>query len=58
MLAMVTTRPVTMLLFLVIMLAMDTTHAQFNGKHLRTYGFGVDKPWSRQIRGGKNSFFR
>ena len=69
----ITTRPVNMLLLLVIMLAMDSTNTQFSGKYLsqcvalyitklvdlnQLYGSPDTRPWGRQVRGGRNSYFR
>ena len=59
--AMVTTRPVSvnMLLLLVMMVAMNSTHTQFVEPTDHLDGLSQDnRPWSRQIRGGRNTLFR
>ena len=59
--AMVTTRPVSvnMLLLLVMIVAMNSTHTQFVERTDHLDGLSQDnRPWSRQIRGGRNTLFR
>jgi hypothetical protein len=56
--AMVTTRRVNMLLLLVTMLAMNSTHTQSGEPTDLLDGLSPDtRPLSRQIRGGRNTIF-